>query len=449
MKVIPVVLLLMVQLAWSQFAGAAATATNSDYTCSPPYLAQSAKPNINLVLDYSGSMQFPAYITYNNGVYSAYDVTETYFGYFKASSYYQYGGNYWVENDASCSSINTTSNRLGSISSGCLSGNFLNYAITSRVNTLRKVLTGGRFDTTTNTYVDEGASPADSGFPTDAVTDSTTHCKITITNPTSTTRTIKLENVTANTSATLTGVAITVSATAKTFTIPRGSNFNGFVVGNVITTTGFTNAGNNGSFTITAITAASRNRLAKITCSAAIGLVNETSRTTAVITNAVASSNTCVLLGTASSATTYKTHNQTTTPEDVTGVVQSLYPSQSDLELAIYNGTIDVVYRTGKNKNVGDYVTAINTEFPQGGTNTGPALADVQNYFKQINMTQSSNSTDSANNSLMISKTDATKDPYYNTGSQAAPCRKAFTLLISDGQWNTVLILSCRRIICT
>lgn len=67
--------------------------------------------------------------------------------------------------------------------------------------------------------------------------------------------------------------AITVAATGKTFTCAAGgflSTGAAFRVGDNIITTGFTNAGNNGTFVISAVTDT------VITCSTASGLVNET-----------------------------------------------------------------------------------------------------------------------------------------------------------------------------
>ncbi len=425
MKKLISILLLAFQLLICQQSHAA---TNSDYSCKPPYLSQLAKPNINLVLDYSGSMNWLAYVSCDGSTCTAYDSTSDYFGYFKSDSYYKYNSSgYWEEN-SSCS----TTNRMGAItasaSTGCLSGNILNYATSSRINTLRKILTGGRFDTSSSIYTDEGS---DASF-----TDSQTNCKFTIATPSATTRTIKIENNTGST-ATLTGVNITVSSAAKTFTVPRRSSFNGFAIGDIITTTGFTNSGNNGVFKITSI---SRNQRT-ITCSAASGLANETSATSAKVTTGT--SGTCVLLGGASSSNTYKINNKTTTPADATGVLQGLYPEKVDLEMSFFSGNMGVTYVTGKNKLLSDYVSAINTTSPNGGTNTGPALADAKNYFTQASMTQSSSSINSANNALMISKTDAAKDPFYDIDSPStlpalpAPCRKSFVLLISDGQWNS------------
>lgn len=73
--------------------------------------------------------------------------------------------------------------------------------------------------------------------------------------------------------------SVTVAAAGKTFTRPSGSYVtDGFVVGDYIQTSGFTNSGNNGTFVISAVSAT------VITCSTATGLVDESSSTTGKIT---------------------------------------------------------------------------------------------------------------------------------------------------------------------
>lgn len=335
---IPAILLLLLITCRQGYA-----ATNSDYACAPPYLSQNAKPNINLVLDYTRSMLGPAYISCSINTYTglttscdsshpsaeSYDSTNSYYGYFKSDLYYKYNSSgYWEENSG-C----TNSDRKGTIgataSAACLSGNLLNFATTTRVNVLKKILTGGKFNTSTNVYTAEGANYI--------FMDSETKCKFTLTGTATTGRTVKFEN---------------------------------------------------------------------------------------------SSAGSCSLLGGAASTATYIIDNKTTTPEEATGVVQSMYPAQVDLELSVYNASVDVVYRTGKNKAVTDYVSAINAETPIQGTNTGTALTEAKNYFSQSGMT-------AANTTLMVAKNDAAKDPYTDVGPLAVPCRKSFALLISDGQWNS------------
>ena len=91
----------------------------ADYTAYPPFVTNAIEPNILLVLDESGSMQFPAYTGCDFSGYSrsraqcgtsdsiqdpeySYDLTNDYYGYFKSDKYYEYSTNKFVEN-VSCS----------------------------------------------------------------------------------------------------------------------------------------------------------------------------------------------------------------------------------------------------------------------------------------------------------------------------------------------------------
>ncbi len=96
--------------------GAATTMTNNDYCVYPLYASNAVKPYILLLLDFSGSMQFPAYAPNNwdfEGSYSnkdvaqcgtatldathnadrKYDKTVDYYGYFDPGKYYVQGSN--------------------------------------------------------------------------------------------------------------------------------------------------------------------------------------------------------------------------------------------------------------------------------------------------------------------------------------------------------------------
>ncbi len=132
----------------------------NDYTAYPPFITNTVAPNILLVLDHSGSMQFPAYIGCDFIGYSGqsalcgasdttthpeynYNSTRDYYGYFKIDKYYQYASNKFFEN-ASCSfAPGDAGYRIGN-TSGCISGNLLNWATMSRIDILRKVLIGGK-----------------------------------------------------------------------------------------------------------------------------------------------------------------------------------------------------------------------------------------------------------------------------------------------------------------
>ncbi len=170
---------------------------NGDYTCAPPYLSLNAKPNINILFDLSGSMQQPAYrdcartgdtTGSPNGYVSGcttqtvagselYDSTREYYGYFDKEQYYKYNvtGGYFEKN--TCTS---TTNRKGSISgdgsTGCLSGNLLNWIVTTRLDTVRKIFTGGRVKSTTTTD-----AVLESDGAKYVVTEPNLHCTFTVT----------------------------------------------------------------------------------------------------------------------------------------------------------------------------------------------------------------------------------------------------------------------------
>ncbi|MCD6152134.1 MAG: hypothetical protein J7J70_10880, partial [Deltaproteobacteria bacterium] len=122
--------------------------TMENYCASPPFVARAVQPNILIVMDVSGSMQFPAYGSCDFSGYDEkvaqcgnhtinYDPLKTYYGYFKTDKYYQYSSNKFIEND-SCS----YTDKIGG--SNCISGNLLNWATMTRIDVLRKVLIGGR-----------------------------------------------------------------------------------------------------------------------------------------------------------------------------------------------------------------------------------------------------------------------------------------------------------------
>lgn len=161
------------------------------------------KPNLLLLLDYSGSMQFPAYLScqnfsgYNNhnvaqcGTYTSganYDHTKTYYGYFKSNYYYQYNNGNQFDINFSC----TDTDKIGS-SESCVSGNLLNWATATEVDVMRQVLTGGRTSIGTGDVIASGGSSI-------TYTDSSLNCVIDIPAGTNMNqRTIKFTNKTGGT----------------------------------------------------------------------------------------------------------------------------------------------------------------------------------------------------------------------------------------------------------
>ena len=127
-------------------------ASNAVYGALPPFVATDAKPNVLLVIDYSGSMQFPAHYGENYSGYSSqvaqcgfvsanYDSSTAYYGYFDPDAYYSYDSNgYWQKDTTT-----TYKDREAGYESS-LSGNLLNFLATSRVDAVLKNLIGGKAD---------------------------------------------------------------------------------------------------------------------------------------------------------------------------------------------------------------------------------------------------------------------------------------------------------------
>jgi type IV pilus assembly protein PilY1 len=158
----------------------------TDYCITPSFNLVTTKPNILILMDYSGSMQFPAYITCDYNTFSPYDgqvvqcrtpsttltdnysSAKDYYGYFDKTKYYQYSSSKFQVNTA-C----TNTNKIGN-SNTCISGNLLNWITSTRVDVARKVLTGGRTNTgSSDIYQSEGARVV--------YTDNVLNCTFTIT----------------------------------------------------------------------------------------------------------------------------------------------------------------------------------------------------------------------------------------------------------------------------
>ncbi|RTZ70456.1 MAG: hypothetical protein DSZ30_00800 [Aquificaceae bacterium] len=117
-----------------------------------PFLPTHIKPLVVIDMDFSGSMQFPAYyycrfLGYYRSkvaecgiVYGKYNKNKKYYGYFDPNSCYIYNnaGGYWEKNNCNCSSNGGIGNK------NCLSGNFLNWLISSRIDIALKALIGGK-----------------------------------------------------------------------------------------------------------------------------------------------------------------------------------------------------------------------------------------------------------------------------------------------------------------
>ena len=123
------VLLVLAALLVAQSAGAAM----DQYCATPPFMSNSVPPNVLIVLDNSGSMNYQAYGgTYNPGQFES----GHYYGYFDPESNYLYNGTRWMVTTEDFSAA-TTANPLAS-------GNFLNWATTRRIDAAKKLLIGGK-----------------------------------------------------------------------------------------------------------------------------------------------------------------------------------------------------------------------------------------------------------------------------------------------------------------
>lgn len=168
-----------------------------EYCYTPPSIAQSVKPNVLFVMDFSGSMQYPAYVPcsfsdYNNNKVAKcnsndanYDSSKTYYGYFDPDKCYCSSSNAFQESSCSCS-------KSSSLSS-CISGNLLNWISMTRIDVTRKVLTGGRQTSSQNsTYLEsEGA--------TYTITDNNLGCVFDITAVEPSNRSITIKNASSKT----------------------------------------------------------------------------------------------------------------------------------------------------------------------------------------------------------------------------------------------------------
>ena len=151
---------------------AAAVTAMNNYCSVPPFVQTTVTPNVMVAIDFSGSMQFPAYVGCSFNGYSNYSAkcwdgtnaltganynptpNSSYYGYFDSNAYYQYDAtNNYFKVNSTCS----YTDRIGA--ANCISGNLLNWATATRVDVARKVMTGGRTGGSgTGTYLDsEGA----------------------------------------------------------------------------------------------------------------------------------------------------------------------------------------------------------------------------------------------------------------------------------------------------
>jgi type IV pilus assembly protein PilY1 len=202
-------LIFIILLAFTGQRSYSAGANMTDYCYIPPVVGQQVKPNVLIVMDFSLSMQFPAYLPCNLGVSPLYlcgistatssspwryKTSETYYGYFDPNKCYSYSGSNFEESSCNCSDKIGTSN--------CISGNLLNWITTTRIDIARWVLTGGRTSSSGgNTFLEsEGA--------TYSITDTNLGCTFVITATRPSNRRLTISGVTCPISITNANIQI-------------------------------------------------------------------------------------------------------------------------------------------------------------------------------------------------------------------------------------------------
>ena len=375
--------MLVLTLFGAQNVLATATTANSTYCNIPPYLTSSVKPNIHFIFDHSSSFGFYPYVLMNQVTGSAtnvtYPATTEYYGYFEKDMYYKYDTTVstgtWVVNTA-CTGENDL---IGGKTAGqqCISGNLLNFVTSSRIDIIRKIMTGG--------HVLSGSAP--DIFVHEGENHYKGYSDGTLDNP------------------------ITIDSLKCKFTLGR---------------TTIWDADSDGS--------------SPFTHNATIKIDNKD----------VDAGNACAV-GTQSAA---NIQVRGTAPGTTTGLIPYLYPNLADIEFSFFSGgntaaTPDVkkvvydgsygvtAYSTVKNQTLTNYLNALNYSRMWGGTPTGTAMAEAQKFFQQT--TVSTAETAPSSGTSLINKANPAADPYYDLvdgSSAAAPCRKSFVLLVSDGEWS-------------
>ena len=133
----------------------------------PAFLASGVEPNLLLILDNSASMNDLAYIGSQGTCYDdTYSAADTYAGYFDTNTWYLYSGSQFATTTESngcsgysyratgqvCVAVNTGSKTVTKFAA---KGNFLNWAAASKLDIEKKILTGGKYDSTTSSLVME------------------------------------------------------------------------------------------------------------------------------------------------------------------------------------------------------------------------------------------------------------------------------------------------------
>lgn len=141
------------------------TTLGAEYCQRPPFMLEQAtlKPNVLIILDNSGSMgnNQQSFFPYNNGktgfsygcTYSGVNSTldsgtcKSYYGYFDNEKMYNLVSGKYMINTSWSGALNLEPPSSSTNNSGeGMSGNYLNYRYSNKVDILRKILVGGRVD---------------------------------------------------------------------------------------------------------------------------------------------------------------------------------------------------------------------------------------------------------------------------------------------------------------
>ena len=148
-------LFVFLQILWFVSASFSLTREEEKYLTEIPFLPTPIKPLVVIDMDYSGSMLGPAYYgcslkqaLYCSGVFTGCywiswyecnanpDLSKRYYGYFDSQACYSYNTTEeaWEKSECDCSANG------GVGTENCLSGNFLNWLVSSRIDVALKAL---------------------------------------------------------------------------------------------------------------------------------------------------------------------------------------------------------------------------------------------------------------------------------------------------------------------
>jgi type IV pilus assembly protein PilY1 len=404
----------------------AEAATNNDYCTMPLFMTNAVKPDIMVVMDLSGSMQFPAYLPcdWDSGGYKGYSA------YCESST----TASPWVTAHAYKTGDFVTSG-----------GNFYQCIVAHTSGTFATDLANGRWSLTpTDGHYDGTATSYNTAYY--GYFDSTKNYTYNTTGgywQASTTCTVSSSHATIGT-ACVPGNILNWSATSRVDVARK------IITGGRASVSGSTVSidSEGGYFSYND---------ANLHCKISFFETDWNNPTTRQI--AISDySGTCVIGHFGTAPTFDGSGNLTNTPVgynvnvlfSTTGALPTAildeFNDKATFETMIYNSSSgnQGIITSYKNDSL-DYhkngrstsLLGLNKQRPYNGTPTGTALWEAYDFFKQNNGHNGS----TPDNSGTIDKENGTndRDPWWDgtgTGKQAVACRKSFVLLISDGAFN-------------